>query len=109
MNGQNYEISATQNETIQSIIKKLEQKADISITTEKLIYEGNWVEVNKTLNHYGIEDGHVLHLMDKGRGGDRTPQSTHPKSNPGGDRLNESVGSDDITLCDLCKKYCILL
>ena len=51
------------NDTIESVKSKIDDKLNIPIKEQRLIYSGLQLENNKTIEDYGIERDALVHLV----------------------------------------------
>ena len=73
MTGKYITLYAQESETISYIKEKIEYMAKISVNIQLLIYNGKYLEDDKTLSDYNIQENHslevLIHLTLRLRGG----------------------------------------
>ncbi|XP_024931996.2 ubiquitin domain-containing protein DSK2a isoform X1 [Ziziphus jujuba] len=98
-NGNKFTVTITLDSTVGSFKDVLSQKCDIPTDQQRLIYKGRILKDDQTLQSYGLEADHTVHLVrgfapsasaNPGGATDaRGPNATH--SNPSGVGQNEDV------------------
>jgi ubiquitin C len=69
LQGNSITLDVSQDDTIQSVKEKIQEKQGIPIEQQRLIFNGKQLEDDKTVNDYNIEDMANIHLVLRLRGG----------------------------------------
>lgn len=56
-------------ETVENVMAKINDKEDIAVDQQKLVYEGKTLEKGKTLKDYGITNEATIHVAVRQKGG----------------------------------------
>eukprot|EP00899_Mesostigma_viride_P014501 jgi/Mesvir1/23051/Mv08168-RA.1 len=77
--GNSYEISIETSATVADLKAQVRDKANIPVEEQRLIYKGHVLKDSSTLESYGLQHEHVVHLVRNAR-----PQGTPPShASPG--------------------------
>ena len=69
LQGETTTLDVTEDDTIDSIKEKLQDKKGIPSDQQRLIFSGKQLEDGKSLRDYGIQDGANIHMVLRLRGG----------------------------------------
>ena len=69
LQGNTITLDVSQDDTIQSVKDKIQEKQGIPVEQQRLIFNGKQLEDDKTVNDYNIEDMANIHLVLRLRGG----------------------------------------
>jgi hypothetical protein len=93
LNGETVTFDVNSNDEILSLYKKIEEKLNIPIETQRLIYSGRQLEQNRLFSDYKIEKESTLHLVLRLRGNGDMLKNHIKKYYP---LNNHSIGPTDI-------------
>eukprot|EP01060_Flectonema_neradi_P033866 TRINITY_DN5794_c0_g1_i1.p1 TRINITY_DN5794_c0_g1~~TRINITY_DN5794_c0_g1_i1.p1 ORF type:complete len:174 (+),score=30.76 TRINITY_DN5794_c0_g1_i1:40-561(+) len=63
LTGRTITIRTTKTQQIQDLKNMIFQKEEISVSSQRLIFDGKQLEDNKTLSDYNIQHGSIIHLV----------------------------------------------
>ena len=69
LNGSTLTVDVAQDDTVESVKAKIQDKQGIEADQQRLIFNGKQLENGHTLKDYNIEDGSNVHLVLRLRGG----------------------------------------
>ena len=61
--GTKFTVEADTGDTVEELKSKLVEGSSVPAQQQRLIYKGRILKDEQTIEHYGIEDGHTIHLV----------------------------------------------
>ena len=80
INSNRYEFEVNEDETVESLKQKLQEKTNIDPARQKLIFLGKVLQNQKKLAEYNV-DGKVLHLVESAAGAGGPSGAAPPRTN----------------------------
>jgi len=75
--GEAFEVSVDPSQTVAHLKGIIEEQQLVPAGQQRLIHRGRILEDSEALSHYGLEEGHTIHMV-RGQGAPSTPSPTAP-------------------------------